>query len=244
MTDPIISLDGVSVRYGTNEAVKKASLDVEEGEFVALIGTNGAGKTTLLRSISGTVPYSGEIRYRGQSLAGASVDEIIRHGVVHVPQGRLLFPRLTVEENLRMGAHALEKDKVEPRLRELMELVPLLADRSNQRTRTMSGGEQQVVAVTRGLMAMPQFLVLDEPSLGLAPIMITRVMDIVRSEHESGATVLLAEQNIGVALKYADRIVVMRQGRIVADFARSEVDDEEELRRAYLGETTTGAPEP
>lgn len=234
----MLTMRDVSVSYGISRAVTGVDLTVQPGEFVALVGANGAGKTSLLRAISGVVRHTGSVRYADQELGGRRVDEIIRLGITQVPQGRLLFPRMSVRDNLLAGALSAKTHEAHARADALEEQIDVLRTRRNQVTRTMSGGEQQLVAVARGLMANPKMLLLDEPSLGLAPIMIKRVMDIVAAQHRAGVSILLAEQNVAMARQYAQRLVVMRQGRIVMDVPTKGTTTESVVA-AYLGGDAT-----
>lgn len=230
-----LELSGVRVSYGVNPAVRGLSLSVGAGEFVALVGANGAGKTSLLTAIAGMKPYEGSIRLSGAEVSALAVDGLVRRGLALVPQGRLLFPRMSVRDNLRMGGYPVPRRQADERLKQLTSGIEVLSRRAHQLTRTMSGGEQQIVAVARALVSSPTMLMLDEPSLGLAPIMIRRVMDVVAEEHARGIGVLLAEQNLSVALDYADRIVVLRQGEVVAVQHRADGYDAPALSAAYLG---------
>jgi branched-chain amino acid transport system ATP-binding protein len=237
----VLTLRDVSVSYGISRAVTGVDLTVQPGEFVALVGANGAGKTSLLRAVSGVVRHTGSLCYADQDLDGRRVDEIIRLGITLVPQGRLLFPRMSVRDNLLAGALSAKTHVAHARADALEEQIDVLRTRRNQVTRTMSGGEQQLVAVARGLMANPRMLLLDEPSLGLAPIMIKRVMDIVAGQHRAGVSILLAEQNVAMARQYAQRLVVMRQGRIVMDVPTQGTTTESVIA-AYLGGEATPSP--
>jgi branched-chain amino acid transport system ATP-binding protein len=230
----MLSLRDVSVSYGVSRAVTGVDLQVAPGEFIAVVGANGAGKTSLLRAISGIVRHSGAISYEDAELSGKRVDQIIRLGISHVPQGRLLFPRMSVRDNLLAGALAAPSREAHERADVLEGQIEVLRSRRGQVTRTMSGGEQQIVAVARGLMSSPRLLLLDEPSLGLAPIMIKRVMDIVAEQHKAGVSVVLAEQNVAMARQYAQRLVVMRLGRIVMDVPTAGTTTEDVVA-AYLG---------
>jgi len=234
----MLELDGVNTYYGSIQALHGISLSVDEGEIITLIGGNGAGKTTTLMSISGIVPpRSGSIRFLGRRIHGLAPDKIVALGICQVPEGRHIFPHLTVMENLDIGAY-LRKDRAGVRrdLEYVFELFPILAERRGQEGGTLSGGEQQMLAISRALMARPRLLLLDEPSLGLAPLVIRKIFDIIRkinSEHNT--TIFLVEQNANLALRVAHRGYVMENGRIVmADRAEALLGNEE-VRHAYLG---------
>ena len=236
----MLQVEGLRVSYGAVEAVKGLDLEVRAGEIVALIGANGAGKSTTLMTISGAVaPTAGRIRFLGTAIEGRPASEIVRLGIAHVPEGRRIFKRFTVMENLRVGAIA-RKDRggIEASLDEIFEYFPVLRDRREQPGGTLSGGEQQMLAIGRALMAQPKLLLLDEPSLGLAPLMVERIFGIIRSIHRSGTTMLLVEQNARTALALADRAYVVETGRIVLSGPSSALLDDPKVRTAYLGEVT------
>ena len=235
---PLLALDGIETYYGSIQALKGISLKVPAGSIVTLLGANGAGKSTTLKSISGLVPpVRGTVTFRGQRIDGLSSDEIVRRGISHVPEGRELFPELTVLENLRMGAYT-RKDKTAIRraLERVQEHFPILAERRSQLAATLSGGEQQMLAIGRALMAEPALMLLDEPSLGLAPLLVAEIFRIIREIHESGTTVLLVEQNANKALSIADYGYVLETGTIslAGDSRRLLRDDQ--VRRSYLGQ--------
>ena len=224
--------------YGNIQALKEVSLTIGEGEIITLIGANGAGKSTTLMSISGiTPPRSGEILFDGKPIQGLPPEQIVAMGIVQVPEGRRIFPNMTVVENLEMGAF-LRRDKAAIRndMDYAMELFPILARRRTQLGGTLSGGEQQMLAISRALMARPRLLLLDEPSLGLAPLIIKQIFEIIRKiNREQGTTVFLVEQNANQALKLANRGYVMENGRVVLSDTAGNLLDNAEVKRAYLG---------
>jgi len=234
----MLKVNNINTFYGNIQALKGVSLEVDEGEIVTLIGANGAGKTTTLMSLCGvTPPRSGEVLFQGEPLTGLSGDKVVEMGIIQVPEGRRIFPNMTVVENLEMGAY-LRKNKllIKQDLNMVMDLFPILAQRRNQAGGTLSGGEQQMLAISRALMARPRLLLLDEPSLGLAPIIIKQIFDIIRKiNRENNTTIFLVEQNANQALKLADRGYVMENGAIaLADSAESLLANEE-VKKAYLG---------
>lgn len=234
----MLKLDGVSTYYGSIQALKSVSMTIEEGEIITLIGANGAGKTTTLMSISGVVPpRTGDIRFFGKPIHTMSPDDIVGLGICQVPEGRRIFPYLTVTENLEMGAF-LRRDKAEIQkdLAYVMELFPILAQRRNQPGGTLSGGEQQMLAISRALMARPKLLLLDEPSLGLAPLVVRQIFDIIRKINvENRTTIFLVEQNANLALQVAHRGYVMENGRITMEDRAAALLANEDIKRAYLG---------
>jgi len=238
MTSMMLELSCVNTYYGSIQALKDVSLTVDEGEIIALIGSNGAGKTTTLMSISGiTPPQSGSILFNGKPINASTPESIVRLGIAHVPEGRRIFPFLTVMENLTMGAF-LRKDKSEIKkdLDVVFDLFPILLIRKNQQGGTLSGGEQQMLAISRALMARPKLLLLDEPSLGLAPLVIKQIFEIIAQLNKSrGTTTLLVEQNANLALKSADRAYVMENGRIILSGEGKELLLNEDVKKAYLG---------
>lgn len=233
----MLSLNGVVTYYGNIQALRGISLEVKEGEMVALIGSNGAGKTTTLRTISGLLPtHSGEIRFRGEPIHSIPPFEIIRKGIAHCPEGRRVWPDMTVFENLRMGAY-LRKDLLEVKndLEKMYDLFPILKDRQNQIAGSLSGGEQQMLAIARALMSKPELLLLDEPSLGLAPIVVERVAETITSLNQAGTTILLVEQNAKLALMISSRAYVLQVGRIILFGYSKDLLVNEEVQKAYLG---------
>ena len=233
----ILEIKDLVVSYGGIEAVKGIDLNVEQGKIVTLIGSNGAGKSTTLKTIAGLVkPKSGTITFNGEPLLGKSTDQIVSRGVTLVPEGRRVFPNLTVEENLRIGAY-LRKESIRDDLARVYDLFPRLREREWQLAGTLSGGEQQMLAVGRALMAKPQLVMMDEPSLGLAPIVVRGIFDIIREINAQGITVLLIEQNANMALKIADQAYVMQTGVITLSGSGSALAANEEVRAAYLGKS-------
>jgi branched-chain amino acid transport system ATP-binding protein len=233
----LLELDNVSSYYGKIHALKGVSLTVEEGEIVSLIGGNGAGKTTTLRSISGLLhPKEGTVRLMGKDITHMAPNHVHKEGLGLVPEGRGIFPRLTVLENLEMGAY-IEKDKaaIEGRIEHAFDLFPRLRERSSQKGGTLSGGEQQMLATARGLMSNPRILLMDEPSMGLAPVLVDQIFDVIRELNSRGTTILLVEQNALMALGIAHRAYVLQTGKIVLSGKASEVAADESVRKAYLG---------
>lgn len=236
---PLIELKDVSVRYGEIEALRGVSLSVEAGEVVTLLGGNGAGKSTTLRAISGlTKPASGEILYEGKSLTGLGPEEIVRMGIAHVPEGRRVFPGLTAYENIMLGASnrsGISKEQIDQEADAMFDLFSDIRPFQHVLGWTLSGGQQQMVAVARGLMAKPKLLLLDEPSLGLAPVIVSKVFDIIKEIRRRGTTVLLVEQNARMGLSVADRGYVLETGRLVVTGKPDELWNNEDVRAAYLG---------
>jgi branched-chain amino acid transport system ATP-binding protein len=237
MATPVLSVTDVNTFYGSIHALRGISLEVMEGEIVALIGGNGAGKSTTLNSISGLVrPQSGQIKLNGEDLARYPAHEIMAKGIVQVPEGRRIFARLTVTENLKMGAFIV-KDKavIADRIERAFTLFPRLKQREHQVAGTLSGGEQQMLAMSRGLMSDPKVLLLDEPSMGLAPNLVDQIFDTISDLHGSGTTILLVEQNAKKALEIADRGYVIETGQIVLAGRGEDLRDNESVQKAYLG---------
>ncbi len=234
---PILEITDLEVAYGKIKAVKGISFTVDEGEVVSLIGTNGAGKTTTLRTISGLLrPLRGSIRFLGQEISKTPAHGIVEMGLAHSPEGRRIFPRLTVRENLMLGAFARHDRGISEDLDEVFELFPILEERSNQAAGTFSGGEQQMLAMGRAMMSHPKLLMLDEPSMGLSPIMMKRIMTTVTTLQQRGTTILLVEQNAQAALKRASKGYVLEVGKIVLTGTGAELLTSEDVRKAYLGE--------
>ncbi len=233
----LLRLDAIEVGYGDLTAVREVSLEVRSGEIVALIGGNGAGKTTTLRAISGLLPLRrGAIEFGGERLNGLGSARIVARGVAHVPEGRQLFPSLTVRENLELGAHsAASRARRHESLAWVLELFPRLRERQRQLAGTLSGGEQQMCAIGRGLMARPTLLMLDEPSLGLAPVLVTTIFDTLRRINADGTTILLVEQNVLGSLQLSHRGYVLENGRVGLEGQRGELLASGHIKRAYLG---------
>jgi branched-chain amino acid transport system ATP-binding protein len=232
----MLQFDNVSTFYGKIQALHGVSLTVQRGEIVTLIGANGAGKSTLLMTLCGSPrAASGSIRYEEEELVGQDTCDIMRKSIAVVPEGRHIFARLTVEENLVMGAYYLAKQDYQQQLDRVLGLFPRLKERFTQRGGTMSGGEQQMLAIARALMSQPKLLLLDEPSLGLAPIIIQQIFEIIEQLRSAGVTIFLVEQNANQALKLADRGYVLENGRIVTQGTGEELLDDPKVRDAYLG---------
>ena len=225
------------VAYGGIEALKGISLDVPDGKIVTLIGANGAGKSTLLRSIIGLVKVkNGSVEYNGDTLTGLNSQQIVSKGLTLVPEGRRVFPNLTVLENLRIGAYMRkDEDGISADIKRIYEIFPRLEERHWQMAGTLSGGEQQMLALGRALMSRPKLMMMDEPSLGLAPLVIKEIFNIIRSINENGTTVLLVEQNANMALKVAHHAYVLETGRIMMEGSGKELLENEEIKEAYLG---------
>jgi branched-chain amino acid transport system ATP-binding protein len=232
----LLEVDKIEVRYGAIRALKNVSFSVDEGEIVALLGANGAGKTTTQKTVSGMLrPALGQIRYDGQRIDGIPAHELINLGICHVPEGRHVFPRMTVAENLEMGAFRFKKPD-EKVLAHVLELFPRMQERYKQQAGTLSGGEQQMLAIGRALMGKPRLLLLDEPSMGLAPLIVKQIFDIIREINDEGVTVLLVEQNAAQALGLANRGYVMETGEIVLTGTGKDLLADDRVRAAYLGE--------
>ncbi len=236
--EPLLAVEGLDAGYGEVQVLWGVSLTVGRGEVVALIGSNGAGKTTLLRAISGTVPARrGRLTFRGEEITGVPPDRRVALGVAQVPEGRQVFNGMTVRENLMMGAYTRRdgRDEVGADLGRLYGLFPVLAERRGQLAGTLSGGEQQMVAIGRGLMGRPELLLIDELSLGLAPVVVERLVEAVRVVHRAGTTLLLVEQDVQTALELADRGYVIANGRVALEGPSTDLLQSEEIREAYLG---------
>jgi branched-chain amino acid transport system ATP-binding protein len=234
----MLELNNLNTYYGNIQALNDVSIKVSDGEIITLIGANGAGKTTTLMSICGIVPLrSGEIFFMGKPVHEMSPDSIVAMGISQVPEGRHIFPQLTVMENLDMGAFLRkDRDRIKNDMDHVFELFPILTERRNQQGGTLSGGEQQMLAISRAIMARPRLLLLDEPSLGLAPIIVRQIFRIIRKiNSEYGTTVFLVEQNANLALQIAQRGYVMENGRIVLEDSAANLLSNEEVRKAYLG---------
>ncbi|QCS43478.1 ABC transporter ATP-binding protein [Natrinema versiforme] len=236
MTDPILEVDDLNVYYGKSHALTGVSLSIDQGEIYGVIGPNGAGKTTMLNAIAGFVEYEGTIRYDGADLARVSPQQIVRDGLIYCTEDRDLFPYFSVHENLLMGAQFRDdRDAVQDDLAMVYELFPRLDERREQEAETMSGGEQQMLAVGRALMSDPDVLMLDEPTLGLAPVIIQDISDALERLSDQGLTILLAEQNSTFALRHADRLSLIETGEIELSGTSTEFHDNEYVREAYVG---------
>src|SRR4029453_14289250 len=233
----MLELRAVTAGYGQFTALWDVSLRVDRGEAVAVVGPNGAGKTTLLRVISGLIaPRSGALTFDGAELAGRPAHQIVGHGIAHVPEGRRLFPALTVADNLKMGAFLpAARARFAESLERVYALFPVLAERRAQRAGSMSGGEQQMLAIGRALMSRPKIILLDEPSMGLAPVMVLRLFDLIRRVREEGYTILVVEQNVRQVLKLVDRAYLLEVGRIKIEGRASELAEQDFVRKAYVG---------
>jgi branched-chain amino acid transport system ATP-binding protein len=233
---PLLFVDGLQAGYGEMVALRDVSLEVRAAEMVALVGSNGAGKTTLLRALSRVIPSTGRITLKGVDLAGRTSDQVFDLGLVQVPEGRQLFDRMSVEDNLRMGAYRRDDRAAVARdLARMYELFPRLAERRRQLAGSMSGGEQQMCAMARALMAAPVLLMVDEMSLGLAPVVVDQLMEVLAQIRAAGVTVLLVEQDVHLALSGADRAYVLENGRLVKEGPARALIDDPEVQRAYLG---------
>ena len=233
---PLLEVDDIRTFYGNIEALKGISLTVEEGECVTLIGSNGAGKSTTLRSISGlTPPRTGEIRFKGRDISHTAPQDIVRLGISQSPEGRRVFPRMTVEENLDMGAYLRRDADVQADRDRVFDLFPRLEERRTQKAGTMSGGEQQMLAIGRAMMAQPSLLLLDEPSMGIAPILVERIYETIAEINRQGTTILLVEQNANFALGVSNRGYVLETGKVALTNDSAKLREDPEVQRAYLG---------
>jgi branched-chain amino acid transport system ATP-binding protein len=232
----LLEVDQVAVRYGAVQALRGVSLRVDEGEIVTLLGANGAGKTTTLRTVSALLkPVAGAVRFEGRRVDTLPAHQVVGIGIGHVPEGRRVFPTMTVQENLQMGAYRDRKHVKEDSER-MLEMFPVLAERRKQDAGTLSGGEQQMLAIGRALMGRPRLLLLDEPSMGLAPLIVARIFEIIRQINADGTTVLLVEQNASQALRLATRGYVLANGEIVLEGSAKQLLEDPAVRSAYLGE--------
>ncbi|HET9669178.1 MAG TPA: ABC transporter ATP-binding protein [Casimicrobiaceae bacterium] len=237
MAGALLETRGLCAGYGEMQVLRGITLAVRPAEIVAIVGSNGAGKTTLLRALSRLIPASGEIVFDGRSVANATADQVFGWGLVQVPEGRQLFDRMSVEENLRMGAYRRsDKRAIDDDLERMFSMFPRLSDRKRQLAGSMSGGEQQMCAMARALMARPRLIVVDEMSLGLAPVVVDQLLDTMTAIRKEGVTVLLVEQDVHAALSVADRGYVMETGEIVREGSARELESDPEVQRAYLGE--------
>jgi branched-chain amino acid transport system ATP-binding protein len=233
----VLELSGVTAGYGAFTALWEVSLRVATGEAVAVVGPNGAGKTTLLRAISGLIaPRAGRVTFEGTELAGRPAYDVVAHGIAHVPEGRRLFPQLTVAENLKMGAYLpAARAHFRESLARVYALFPVLAERQAQRAGSLSGGEQQMLAVGRALMSRPKLILFDEPSMGLAPVMVLRLFDLISRVREVGFTILIVEQNVRQVLKLVDRAYLLEVGRIKIEGRAADLAEQDFVRQAYVG---------
>jgi branched-chain amino acid transport system ATP-binding protein len=233
----LLELAGVTAGYGAFTALWNVALRVERGEAVAVVGPNGAGKTTLLRVISGVLPVrAGSLTFDGAALAGHPAHDIVAHGIAHVPEGRRLFPTLSVAENLKMGAYLpAARARYRESLERVYTLFPVLAERKAQRAGSLSGGEQQMLAIGRALMSRPRLILLDEPSMGLAPVMVLRLFELIRRIRAEGYTILVVEQNVRQVLKLVDRAYLLEVGRIKIEGRAAELAEQDFVRKAYVG---------
>lgn len=233
----MLKVEDINVYYGNIQALKGVSFHIDEGEIVTLIGANGAGKSTLLKTVSGLLkPKQGQIMYQGKSIGGKAAQAIVKQGISHVPEGRRVFANMTVDENLQLGAY-LRKDRVgiKEDMEKVFDLFPRLNERLKQPAGTLSGGEQQMLAMGRALMAKPKLLLLDEPSMGLAPLLVKTIFRIIEEINAAGTTILLVEQNANLALSIADRAYVVETGKIVLSGSADELTSSEKVKMAYLG---------
>ena len=236
MAETILNVENINVYYGAIHAIKDVSFHVNEGEIVTLIGANGAGKTTTLQTVSGLLrSKTGSILFQGKPIQNISPDKLVAHGLAQVPEGRRIFLQMTVEENLEMGAYTQASAGIPRDLEMVFDLFPRLKERRRQVAGTLSGGEQQMLAMGRALMSHPKLLMLDEPSMGLAPILVEQIFDIIKNLNHSGSTILLVEQNAQMALSVAHRGYVLETGRVVTTGTGAELIQSPEIKRAYLG---------
>jgi branched-chain amino acid transport system ATP-binding protein len=234
----LLNLKNVSVKYGSFTAIHDVNIEVNEGEIVVLLGSNGAGKSTTFRTISGlSKPSAGEILFQDKKLNKRSADQIVQLGIGQCPEGRKLFPAMSVEENLRMGAyiHRRHKAEIKQSLEHVYELFPILKDKRNDAAGSLSGGQQQMLAIGRALMSKPKLMLLDEPSVGLAPLIVEQMFEVIQKINQEGTTILLAEQNANAALKIADKGYVFENGSIVLKGTSQELFANDEVRKAYIG---------
>ena len=238
MSNPVLlKVSALKVAYGGIQAVKGVDFEVRQGELVSLIGANGAGKTTTLKAITGLQPVAaGEIEFMGKSIKGQGAWDLVKQGLVMVPEGRGCFTRMTITENLQMGAYVRDDNEIEADIEKVFTIFPRLKERRAQLSGTMSGGEQQMLAMGRALMARPKVLLLDEPSMGLSPIMVDKIFEVVADIHQRGTTILLVEQNASRALQLADRGYVMESGEVTMNGDAKQLLDDPKVRAAYLGE--------
>ena len=238
MADIFLEVRGLKVAYGGIQAVKGVDFEVREGELVSLIGSNGAGKTTTMKAITGSLPFvDGDIKYMGQSIRGKGAWDLVKQGLAMVPEGRGVFTRMTITENLQMGAHIRnDKPEIAKDMEKVFTIFPRLRERKDQLAGTMSGGEQQMLAMGRALMSRPKVLLMDEPSMGLSPLMVDKIFEVVKEVYEQGVTILLVEQNASRALQIANRAYVMESGLITMSGDAKQLLTDPKVRAAYLGE--------
>jgi branched-chain amino acid transport system ATP-binding protein len=236
MAEPVLAVNGLHAGYGATEILRGIDLSVGSGEIVAVLGSNGAGKSTLNRTISGVMrPSRGEIRFAGRAIAHERPADIVARGLIHVPEGRRIFPNMTVRENLDLGAYRRGRARRANNRARVFSIFPRLAERQAQRAGTLSGGEQQMLAIGRGLMAEPKLLILDEPSLGLSPLLIEELFALIKSIHADGVAILLVEQNVVQSLEVAARAYILDNGVFVLEGRAADIRDDPKLKRAYLG---------
>ena len=236
MSDIMLKVNDINVYYGSIHAIKDISFEVRKGQIVTLVGANGAGKSTTLQTISGLLhSNTGSIEFLGKNLAGVAPHKIVEHGLAHVPEGRRVFLQMSVEENLEMGAYTRPRSEIDDGIADVYSRFPRLKERRKQVAGTLSGGEQQMLAMGRALMSKPQLLMLDEPSMGLSPILVDQIFDIIKELHNAGTTILLVEQNAQMALSIADNAYVLESGKIVLSGTGAELLASEQVKKAYLG---------
>ena len=234
--EPMLKVNDINVYYGSIHAIKDVSFEVNQGEVVTLIGANGAGKSTTLQTVSGLLRSKpGSVEFLGESLNNVPPHKIVAKGLAHVPEGRRVFLQMTVEENLEMGAFTRPNSEIEPGIEDIYERFPRLKERRKQIAGTLSGGEQQMLAMGRAMMSKPKLLMLDEPSMGLAPLLVEQIFEIIRELHKAGTTILLVEQNAQMALSVADRGYVLETGKIVTTGTGLELLNDDAVKKAYLG---------
>ncbi|HOV91065.1 MAG TPA: ABC transporter ATP-binding protein [Syntrophorhabdaceae bacterium] len=234
----MLRAEGLNAGYGKVQVLKDITIEVHEGEIVCLVGANGAGKTTLLKVISGIIPvFSGKVYFRGKELTNRKPEYIVKEGISHVPEGRQIFGSLTVKQNLFLGTyvHSMKKPEMDRLFKFVFELFPVLEKRLSQKAGTMSGGEQQMLAIARGLMSMPRLLLLDEPSLGLAPLVVENIMSVIKNLRSTGISILLVEQNVTAALRISDRAYIIETGKIASEGMAEEMLNNEDVKKCYLG---------
>lgn len=233
----MLEIKNLEVNYGYIKAVKGIDIEVEEGKIISILGANGAGKTSTLKAISGIIkPSAGEIIFNGEDISNLSSDKIVSKGLIHCPEGRKIFPQLTVEENLKVGAYIVRDKKIiKENFQKVYEYFPRLLERKKQMAGTLSGGEQQMLALGRGIMANPKLLILDEPSLGLAPIIVGEIFNIIKKIKSEGVTILLVEQNAFQALKISDYSYVLETGKITLEGKSEDIRENEDIKKSYLG---------